>query len=298
MNSNAMILGIPKKIYGVNFFKKKSVLFGSGIVISALFILLVGLSAYLMENFRTMQDLADAPEGLNLTGLKDLQASGGSIPRFPTLQWKLSHVKLEKIIVNAESKPIDFIKGIPSFLLAYKDKKLTWKYYIRRFFLTGTIKERPDLIVSEESIAKKYNFNYKNLIIGSRFTATDAQIDEIVNFFDNLPKNVWVHFHCAHGLGRTSMLLVMLDIMRNAPAVPLNDIVKRQHLLGSVNLFDTVVWSKGGYTKEMLETRKKFIEDFYTFVCQRKSGGMQQWSEWNHQKKADKEFALGYEKKK
>ena len=81
------------------------------------------------------------------------------------------------------------------------------------------------------------------------------------------------------------MLLAMLDVMRNAPTVSLNDIVKRQHLLGSVDLLNTTVWKKGAtYTKRQLENRKKFIEKFYVFICQRKAGGIQLWSEWNRQK--------------
>lgn len=267
--------------------KKKSLFLWGGLGVCMALIFFIFLSIFGMENFRTMQDLRKVSAKVDLTGLHDIQASGGSLPRFPILKWKLSHVKLNKIIINAASKPIDFVKGLPSTLFAYKDKKFVWKHYVRRLLFTGTIKERLDLIVSEADLAKQYGFGYKTIIIGSRFVAENKHIDEIVTFFDTLPENTWLHFHCAHGLGRTSMLLVMLDIMKNAPKVSLKDIVKRQHLLGSVDLFDTIVWPKGGYTKKMLEDRKKFIEDFYEFVCQRKIGGLQQWSEWKIQKKIE-----------
>jgi len=75
-------------------------------------------------------------------------------------------------------------------------------------------------------------------------------------------------------------MLVMYDIFKNASQVPLNDIVKRQHLLGSEDLLNTVVWRKGSYTKEQLLDRAAFITAFYTFICQRKVGGIQLWSEW------------------
>jgi len=79
-------------------------------------------------------------------------------------------------------------------------------------------------------------------------------------------------------------MLAMYDIMRNAPLVALKDIIKRQHLLGSVDLFDTIAWrkSRGTYSSDGLKRRKKFIEDFYTFVSQRKAGGIQRWSDWRH----------------
>jgi hypothetical protein len=268
----------------VHAFRKKSLLWGGALGLCITFLLFLVLSTYWMENFRTTQDLSKAPEGVDATGLYDLQASGGSLPRFPTLAWRLSHVKADKIIVNAESQPVDFVSGLPSTLFAYKNKKFVWKHYLRRFLFTGTFKERSDLIVSEEALAKKYGFRYKTVIIGSRFVAEDQHIEDIVTFFDTLPKDAWVHFHCAHGLGRTSMLLVMLDIMKNAPEVALKDIVKRQYLLGSVDLFDTVVWANGVYTKKMLEDRKTFVEDFYAFIIQRKAGGTQLWSAWKSQK--------------
>jgi hypothetical protein len=264
--------------------KKKGFLWGGILGLCIALLLFLFLSTYWMENFRTMQDLGSVPEGVDITGLHALQASGGSLPRFPTLAWRLSHVKGHKIIVNAETKPIDFVSGLPSTLFAYKNKKFVWKHYLRRLLFTGTLKERADLIISEAALAEKYGFSYKTVIIGSRFVAEDKHIEEIISFFDTLPQDAWVHFHCAHGLGRTSMLLVMLDIMRNAPKVALKDIVKRQHLLGSVDLFDTVVWSHGGYRKQMLENRKKFVEDFYAFIIQRKAGGIQQWSAWKNQK--------------
>ena len=72
----------------------------------------------------------------------------------------------------------------------------------------------------------------------------------------------------------------MFDIMKNAPQVALEDIIKRQHLLGSEDLFDTFPWARGSYSLEMLTKRKKFIEDFYAFICQRKAGGQKTWAAW------------------
>ena len=78
------------------------------------------------------------------------------------------------------------------------------------------------------------------------------------------------------------MLLVMLDIMKNAPIVPFEDIIKRQHLLGSEDLLNIAAWKKGSYTKQQLEERAAFIKAFYAFVSQRKAGGIQRWTDWLH----------------
>lgn len=264
----------------MRFLKNKYVLMGAAIGLVLCLVLAVYIDAYAGYRFRTMQDPITSTERVDLTGLKELQASGGNIPRFPFLTWKLSHIKSDKMVVNAHGTFVTYVKGLPATLLGYHTKKPSLRHYIRRLCITGTPAIRPNLVTSEAEEAKKYGFDYKSIYIGSRFTTPDKNVDELVDFFDTLPKDVWVHFHCVHGQGRTSMLMAMLDIMRNAPRVTLKDITRRQYLLGSVDLLDTEVWENGNYTQEQLDQRKEFIVKFYDFICQRKAGGIQMWSEW------------------
>ncbi len=254
--------------------------------------LLIGLSAYLyydafhpLYRFRTMQDDIASTEPVDLKGLREINASGSSAPHFPDLQKKLSHIKQPKIIIDAKTESPGYIDGRPISFYRYDLSGPRPKHLIRRLYYTGTIFERPDLIVPAPEEAKKYGFDYASVHIGSRFIAPLEKIDEIVTLLDSVPQDTWIHFHCRNGDGRTSMLLTMLDIMRNAPAVSKDDIFKRQHLLGSVDFNNTTVWSKGAtYSKKQLEDRKKFVENFYEFISQRKAGGAQLWSEWNRQK--------------
>jgi len=233
------------------------------------------------NNFRMMQDRIVSSEQVDLAGLREIQASGGNAPRFGDLQRRLRHVKKNMIIIDVKCEPHGYINGIPTTFLGYGVPQPGWRHFPRRFFLTGTIRERPELVIQEQEEAKKYGFEYRTINIGSKFTAVDEHIDHAVNIFDSLSDEDWVHIHCTNGRGRTSMVLAMLDIMRNAPFVALDDIIKRQRLLGSVDLYNTTVWGKGStYTKKQLENRKKFIEQFYDFIVQRKAGGIQQWGEW------------------
>ena len=269
--------------------KRKYVLVIGSIGLFIGFIGFVFIEAYNMKDIRTMQDEIYSTKPIDLTGLRDIRASGSNLPHFSTLEKRLSHVKENKIVVNAENELTGYIKGLPVTLFGYNNAKPFWRHYVRRLVFTGTLKERPDLVSSGAQEAEKYGFIYKNLVIGSSFTVPDHYIDNIVTFFDNYAQDYWIHFHCTHGMGRTSMLLAMLDIMKNAPEVKLKDILRRQYLLKSVNLADTVYWSGDKYTKEMLENRKKFIEDFYTFISQRKAGGIQRWSEWHQYNKEGRE---------
>ncbi len=263
-------------------FKKKSVyIIGFGLFI----FLSVGAYFvfefyYVANYFRTMQDEFKANQTVNIKGLRELQVSGGRAPRYPDLQKRLSHVKLDKIVLDVKSEPHGYIYGIPTTFLGYGYTEPRFGHYLRRLLSTGSLWEKPEDVYSEDVEAKKYGFDYKTVNVGSKFRALDSNIDEVVAFIDQLPENKWLHVHCTNGRGRTSMILTMIDIMKNAPAVPLDDILKRQHLLGSVDLNDTKVWRKGTYNTAQLTTRKQFIHDFYTFIVQRKNGGTQLWSQW------------------
>jgi len=270
-----------------SFSIKKSILIGGSLVLFIGFALYLFFDAFYGSNFRSMQDPLSSTEQVNLRGLRELRASGSTSVRFPDLSRRLDHVKGPKIIVDAMAQFHGYINGIPTTFFAYH-KPPTVRHVIRRWLLTGTSDVRPDIVTPEKVEAQNNGFGYKKVNIGSTFVAPDEDVDEIVDFYDNLPEDAWLHFHCIHGKGRTSVLLVMYDIMKNAPSVSLDDIVKRQHLLGSENLFDTEVWTRGTYSKERLEQRKKFIEEFYAYICQRNAGGVQRWSDWHLQQKKAK----------
>ncbi len=117
-----------------------------------------------------------------------------------------------------------------------------------------------------------------------RFAAADMQfpapevVDEFISFIATLPENSWLHFHCQAGHGRTTTFLVMYDIMKN-PDVSLEEICKRQYLLGGSNL---LVEPEGDdWYAKMSRDRAKKIRLFYEFVqgTRNEQIGLQ-WSEW------------------
>lgn len=268
-----------------NFFRLKPTLIAISIAFSIGFMFFLFIEVFYNANFRSTEDKIRATESVQLAGLRDLHASGGTYVRFPDLKRKLSHVEGKKIIVDGISEFHGYINGIPTPFLAYQNSHPHWKYYIRRLVFTGTTKVRADLVRPEAEEAKQNGFSYVNVKIGSKFISSDNAVEDFVAVLDALPQYAWIHFHCHYGKGRTSMMLVMYDILRNAPHVSLEDIIKRQHLLGSENLLATMVWRKGSYTKEQLKERKDFITRFYHFICQRKAGGIQRWSEWKRHEK-------------
>lgn len=267
------------------FLRERKLLVGTmglfTVIVSSLYFLLT--DDYADAKFRTMQGPLSSVEQVDLTGLRVLQASGGAIINFPKLKKELSHIKKEIIIVDGISEYHGYINNIPATYLGYNKLDPDLRYPLRRLLFTGTTQAKREVVIPEKDVAQQFGFGYINIEIDSKISTPDKAVDEFVAFIDALPENKWLHFHCRHGKGRTSMMLIMYDIMKNAPAVALADIVKRQHLLGSEDLFDTTVWKMGNYTCETLERRKEFIKQFYAFISQRKAGGIQHWSEWRHQ---------------
>lgn len=247
---------------------------------------------YTEAKFRTMQDPIAHSEGVNLEGLRELRASGGPIVNFPELKKQLKG-KGDIVLVDGITAYHGYIGNTPTTFFGYHRPNPDLRYTLRRLLFTGSTDMNESLVKSEETMAHEYGFGYKNIKIHSKAKSPDAVIDDYVDFMDHLPPQTWVHFHCRMGKGRTSIMLVMFDIMHNAPHIPVEDIVKRQYLLGSENLFDVTLrkvkkpaHDGGVYTKSSLENRKAFIENFYAFISQRKAGGIQKWSEWNATKPA------------
>jgi hypothetical protein len=234
--------------------------------------------------FRTMQDPLASTESVDVTGLRELPFAGGPLMPLPALKKHLAFVKDPIIIVDGIHGKFGYIQGVPEQYLKYHKESLSWRTYLWRLWYTGTLFSQPQLIIPAEKAAALYGFGYRSFRIGSKYLSEDKDIDAFVSFMDSLPKHVFLYFHCIHGKGRTSMMLVMADIMKNAPQVALEDIIKRQHLLGSVDLFDTAPWTRSTYATKTLEDRKTFIERFYDFISQRKAGALQTWSAWNQTK--------------
>lgn len=235
------------------------------------------------SHFRSTQDPISSSQQAQLEGLHELQASGSGPIRMSELNQRLGSVNGPKIIVDGMAEFHGYIQGIPTSFFGYQRKSPNLKHIIRRWLFTGTSEIRPDLITPEEDEAKKYGFTYQKVTIGSKFIMDDKDVNEIVKIFETLPQNAWLHFHCAQGKGLTSMLLVMFDITKNAPKVSLEDIAKRHFLLGSEDLLSSDVWRKGTYSEHQLKDRIQFLKNFYSFICQKKDGGLTSWSAWIQQ---------------
>ncbi len=236
-----------------------------------------------LSYFRTCKDsVSQSLKGVNLQGLSDLPVSGSNRIIFDDLKSKLKDVKGRIYIVDLTGGGQTYYKGIypiDFFGLDSKHPELL-KYQLRRWWVMGSQGSKPEDFIEEEHVVKSQGFEYINLYQRRRDTPAGDMVDRLISLVQNLPEGSWLHLHCRGGKGRTTSLMVMIDILKNGRQVPLEDIVKRHHLLGGINLFDTKVWKNGTYTKDQLIRRKQFIEDFYKYVNDPQGYGRQSWVQW------------------
>ena len=87
-------------------------------------------------------------------------------------------------------------------------------------------------LLTEKQFVEQAGVRYVRLMVTDHLRPTDAEVDRFITTARNLPEDGWVHFHCHAGRGRTTMFLVLWDILHNADRVSLVDITKRQSRAG------------------------------------------------------------------
>ena len=133
---------------------------------------------------------------------------------------------------------------------------------------------------TEKELVEAAGLRYKRIAATDHIWPSPAAVDEFVQFYKSLPEDIWLHFHCQAGEGRTTEFLAMYDILKN-PAVPLQDILYRQCLLGGsyvahVEPEDSTYWKVPYYAE-----KAKHIALFYRYVQENEGAGFAvSWSAW------------------
>ena len=133
---------------------------------------------------------------------------------------------------------------------------------------------------TEKELVEAAGLRYKRITATDHIWPSPAAVDEFVQFYKSLPEDIWLHFHCQAGEGRTTEFLAMYDILKN-PAVPLQDILYRQCLLGGsyvahVEPEGSTYWKVPYYVE-----KAKHIALFYRYVQENEGAGFAvSWSAW------------------
>lgn len=133
---------------------------------------------------------------------------------------------------------------------------------------------------TEAELVEAAGLRYKRITATDHIWPAPAAVDDFVRFYKSLPENVWLHFHCQAGEGRTTEFLAMYDILRN-PDVPLKDILYRQCLLGGsyvahVEPAGSTYWKVPYYLE-----KARHIARFQQYVRENKEADFAvSWSDW------------------
>lgn len=143
--------------------------------------------------------------------------------------------------------------------------------------LFESIKFAPTSVKTEEEIVTDMGFRYARIYATDKTWPSDEAIEDFLKFIESLPDGAWLHFHCHAGHGRTTSFMAMYDMIRN-PDVSADDIIKRQYLIGGIDL---TAMKKSEAKNEMIAHRLKVLHDFSRYIKSRHTGETSLgWSEW------------------
>src|SRR5205823_3946949 len=269
------------------------------------------LAKSLPRNFRTTDDPLEGNTGQKIPadkGLTDLHASGGGEFTADGLKLLLARTRDPVTVFDLRQETHIFVNGLPVSWFATND----WANVGRsqaaieadetarvRSLKPGseiavhpgeTIKKAgadsapPQHVTveranTERDIIEAAGAHYVRITVTDHTRPLDNEVDRFILAVRALPEDGWTHFHCEAGRGRTTTFMVLYDMLRNAAHVPMEDIVRRQQLLG----YDYDVlrpaeprdW-RAPYTND----RIAFVRAFYNYAHVNPNGRPQLWSEW------------------
>ncbi|MFA6916920.1 MAG: hypothetical protein WC222_11025 [Parachlamydiales bacterium] len=117
---------------------------------------------------------------------------------------------------------------------------------------------------SEKDLADHYDLRYVRFYVTDHHRPDDATVDQFIELVRQLPEDMWIHFHCAGGKGRATTFITMYDMIRNSRDVSIEDIIRRQHLLGGSDLYQirrALIWKNEPATE-----RLDFVKRFYEYT--------------------------------
>jgi hypothetical protein len=264
----------------------------------------------LPRNFRTTDDPLKASDGktLSTTGLIDLHASGSGEFAADNLKLLLARMHGPVTIFDLRQETHIFVNGLPVSWFATRDwanvgrtqteiedAEAAW---VQSLGPGSEIAVRPghpvkkgdaDSVVPQQVIVKEASIErdlalaagagYVRVAVTDHTRPLDEAVDRFIVAVRALPDNAWAHFHCEAGLGRTTMFMSLYDMLRNATRVSLDDIVRRQKLLG-YNYDVLRPAGPGNWKAPYMEDRIAFVRAFYHYARANPNGRPQLWSEW------------------
>ena len=156
---------------------------------------------------------------------------------------------------------------------------------IKAYARDGDTPVEPPMVISvqsvmtEKELVESEGFEYIRIPIRDHSWPTADSIDTFVSFVKSIDADqVWLHFHCMAGRGRTGIMMMLYDMMMN-PDVPMQDIAVRQAMLGSGYALYTE--DSDSYKAPLYEEKARMTPLFYEYVQENHENNYDvPWSVW------------------
>jgi len=249
----------------------------------------------LPKNFRKTTDLSAIKDNkaLNLNGMDKLNISGSQQFSEFNLDSMITAIgsTMPKTIVDLRQESHGFINGIP---ISWTDSKNNANYGLTReqilqdeanklksiklyapisFYNKPNETITPTKVQDEYSLVSSRGLSYNRITVRDGGIPSDEMVDYFIQFVKGQPQNLWLHFHCKEGVGRTTTFMIMYDIMKNYKLASADDIIKRQ--LALENLKESSIESFYN-NKE----RINFLKKFYEYCKENGDSFYKKWSDW------------------
>ena len=211
----------------------------------------------------TLRAEADGREIWIIDLRRESHAMMGSVPVF----WNVGHNEGNRDLSAEQIEKDEVARFAPLVGQTLK----TGRHGNREIPLTG--------LLTEKELVESAGFRYYRLPITDHTWPRPEQIDEFIRFAKELdPDQVWLHFHCRAGQGRTGIMMILYDKMRN-PDIPITDIAVRQAKLGAgypLYVGDSDGWEAPLYAEKarMTPLLGRYVEENW------RSGFQVSWSDW------------------
>lgn len=236
--------------------------------------------------------------------IKDLKFWGSSFPTIDFIESVVNEQKLspqQVYILDLTYTKMPYIGNHPLAWYGYKDfeefknppviksfsKRMAMKIK-EMYYEWKTGKKLADIQESdftpEKELIEKKGYHYLEPL-PTEWRNDWSFVDKLIPIFESLPDDAWIYFHCAHGRGRTTTVMIIYDIFKTSKNVPLDDILERQYCIGGEDVRDTKVWANGTWDENELRSREKIIYSFYDYMHDSNGYGKKTFIQWLKDKK-------------
>lgn len=128
-------------------------------------------------------------------------------------------------------------------------------------------REVGDNVKTEKEICEEYGIEYVRIPCPDHVFPDSSAIDYFIQYVKDIPSDSWMHVHCSGGISRTTIFMIIYDIMKN-PTVSLDDIVGRQCLYERAWLYQERQSEEETFRNDLYKEKTVMIRKVYQYIMQ------------------------------